>query len=143
MIIKIDFSLSPRRYQTVEQTIFRLVLGGLVETQTIATLLCIYSDDVIANAVKKLVNYQILAANLEMRTLSLSAPLLALTEACLEHTHTVDIPDIILQNAEEGKIYVTDDTVKQQILEVLLPDVRVGFLVRSLDFVLYSQGGAE
>lgn len=143
MIIKIDFSLSPRRYQTVEQTIFRLVLGGLVETQTIATLLCIYSDDVIANAVKKLVNYQILAANLEMRTLSLSAPLLALTEACLEHTHTVDIPDVILQNAEEGKIYVTDDTVKQQILEVLLPDVRVGFLVRSLDFVLYSQGGAE
>lgn len=143
MIIKIDFSLSPRRYQTVEQTIFRLVLGGLVETQTIATLLCIYSDDVIANAVKKLVNYQILAANLEMRTLSLSAPLLALTEACLEHTHTVDIPDVILQNAEEGKIYVTDDTIKQQILEVLLPDVRVGFLVRSLDFVLYSQGGAE
>ena len=59
MTVRIDFSLSGR-FSVVEQTIFQLVLCGVKDVNTITILLCVYSDDVLANAIKKLVNYQIL-----------------------------------------------------------------------------------
>ena len=55
MTVQIDFALN-RRFGVVEQTIFRLVLNGLTNIQQISNLLWIFSDEVIANAIRKLVN---------------------------------------------------------------------------------------
>ena len=77
MTVQIDFALN-RRFGVVEQTIFRLVLNGLTNAQQIGDLLWIFSDEVIANAIRKLVNRQVICADLDARTLSLSEAVLAM-----------------------------------------------------------------
>lgn len=139
MTARIDFLLSGR-FSVVEQTIFRLVLGGVKDVNTIATLLCVYSDDVLANAIKKLVNYQILRASLKSRTLSISESVLAVIEKCLEQTlYLEDSADTQLK-AYDNKLYITDEDTKQQILNSLLPGINIGFLIKSIDFVIYVRG---
>jgi len=139
MTARIDFLLSGR-FSVVEQTIFRLVLGGVKDVKTIAILLCVYSDDVLANAIKKLVNYQILRASLKSRTLSISESVLAVIEKCLEQTlYLEDSADTQLK-AYDNKLYITDEDTKQQILNSLLPGINIGFLIKSIDFVIYVRG---
>ena len=82
MTVQIDFALN-RRFGVVEQTIFRLVLNGLTNIQQISNLLWIFSDEVIANAIRKLVNQQVFCADLDARTLSLSEAVLSNIDTCL------------------------------------------------------------
>lgn len=139
MNFRIDFSLSSR-YGVVEQTIFRLVLARVCEVQTIRNLLPIYSDEVLANAIKNLVNYQILSANLEIRTLDLSEPVLAVMESCLNYSDTIVLPESLLDRNDLNGVYISDKKTKQQILKTILPGMKMGFLVNSLDFVLHQRG---
>ncbi len=61
MKVKIDFQLN-RRFGVVERIIFRLVLNGFSNAREIELALPIFSDAVIANAIRHLVNEQIIAA---------------------------------------------------------------------------------
>ena len=139
MAIKVDFSLSGR-FSVVEQTIFRLVFSGVKDVKTITVLLSVYSNDVIANAIKKLVNYQILRANLEARTLAISDSVLALIEGCLEKSQNLELPKASKLTVNDGGTTITDDETKRQILNAILPGVNTGFLVKSLDFVVCERG---
>lgn len=139
MNVRLDFGLSGR-FNIVEQTIFRLVLGGVKDVRTIKSLIPVCSDVVIANAIKRLVNYQILRANLETRILSISEPLLAMIEECLEQSQYLELPkgtEIIMR---DGRAFITDETTKRQILNALLPGVNVGFLTKSIDFAICTRG---
>ena len=140
MKARIDFSLS-NRFGAVEQCVFRLVLAGVCDVQTIRILMSLYSDEVLANAIKKLVNYQMLCANVEARTIGLSDPILALMESCLQYSGTLILPDGLADDSE--KIYISDVETKQQILKALLPGIKTGFLVKSMDFVLYHRGDQD
>ena len=136
MTVRIDFSLSGR-FSVVERTIFRLVLDGVKDVKTITMLLCVYSDEVIANAIKKLVNYQILRANLETRTIDFSGSIRVIIEGCIEQSGKLEInvdDDSIFYN---GTSWIVDEDIKRQILKSLLPGINTEFLVKSLDFVLY------
>ena len=139
MTVRIDISLSGR-FSVVEQTIFQLVLCGVKDVNTITILLCVYSDDVLANAIKKLVNYQILRVSLESRTLSISEPVLAVIEKCLEQTLYLEDSAETQLKAYDNKLYITDEDTKQQILNALLPGINIGFLTKSIDFVVYERG---
>lgn len=142
MKISIDFSLSGR-FDVVEQTIFRLVIGGVKDVRTIAALLSIYSDDVIANAIRKLVNFQILTANVEARTLCVSEPLLAIMEKCMQQSTSLEISLDSDELVKKGEIFITDEAYKRQILNAILPEIDTGFLSKSLDFVIYTRGGQD
>ena len=142
MTARIDFSLS-RRFSIVERIIFRLVLGGVREVRTITALLSLFSDSVVANAIKKLVNFQILNADLEAQTLSISESLTAIIEQCLEQSEALELPAGETLMKEDGEIYITDDDTKRKILHALLPDVNVGFLAGSLDFVVCDRGESD
>ena len=85
MKIKIDFQLN-RSFGVVERIIFRLVLNGFTDVKEIVEALPIFSDVVIANAIKHLVNRQLLSANITAGELFLSDPLLAIIGVCLENT---------------------------------------------------------
>lgn len=139
MTARIDFSLSGR-FSVVEKTIFRLVLSSVRDVRTITTLLPVYSDEVIANAIRKLVNYQILRANLETRTLSISEPLLAVIERCLEHSDKIELSEETVSAIKDNPAFITDENTKRQILSALLPGVNTGFLVKSVDFVICERG---
>lgn len=139
MNVKIDFTLSAR-FSIVEKTIFRLVIGGVRDIKTITSLLCVYSDDVIANAIKKLVNYQILRANFEARLLFISEPLLAMIESCMTQSQDLELPEGMEMSPLENIAYITDENTKRQILSALLPGVNIGFLVKSVDFVINERG---
>ena len=139
MVLKIDFSLSGR-FGVVEQTIFRLVLSGVKDVRTITVLLSVYSNEVIANAIKKLVNYQILRANLETRTLAISKSVLAVIEGCLEKSQHLELPEESKLTINDGGTIITDYEIKRQILKAILPGVNTGFLVKSLDFVVCERG---
>ena len=142
MTARIDFSLS-RRFSIVERIIFRLVLGGVREVRTITALLSLFSDSVVANAIKKLVNFQILNADLEAQTLSISESLTAIMEQCLEQSEALELPAGETLMKEDGEIYITDEDTKRKILRALLPDVNVGFLAGALDFVVCDRGESD
>ena len=139
MNVRIDFSLTGR-FNVVEHTIFRLVLSGVKDVRTIKVLLPVYSDEVIANAIKRLVNFQILKANLETRILSISDPVLAVIEECLEQSQHLELPEETEYVVKDGRAFITDEIIKRQILNALLPGVNVGFLAKSIDFIVCERG---
>lgn len=139
MTAQIDFALS-RRFGVVEQTIFRLVLNGLTNVQQMNNLLWIFSDEVIANAIRKLVNQQVLCADLDARTLSLSEAVLSIIDTCLNNSYDIKIPDTLVNKATDGNLLITDTKAKEAILAQLLPGIKIGFLANSLDFNIYERG---
>ena len=146
MSVRIDFTLS-NRFSAVEQAIFRLVIDGVRDVNTITALLSVYSDEVIANAIKMLVNYQILRANIESRTLALSDTILALIDQCLEQSNTLTIEDFefigSLSTADNRFEEKEKYQIKHQLLSTLLPGVNIGFLVKSLEFTIYQRGDQD
>lgn len=139
MKAQIDFSLSGR-FNIVEHTIFRLVLGGVKDVRIIKALLPIYSDEVLANAIKRLVNFQILRANLKTRILSVSESILAIIEKCLELSQYLELPEETKFVDKDGRMIITDEITKRRILNTLLPGVNIGFLLKSIDFAVCERG---
>jgi len=133
--MKIGFNLN-RRFGALEQAIFKLVLAGLKDTRQISALLWIFSDEVIANAMLKLVNEQVLSANIEEFKLELSQYIIILAEACENQTFHFTLPEL-----PEGKLIITDDyKIKETIIKQLVSEFNMGFLVRLLDFEVYESG---
>ena len=139
MTVQIDFTLS-RRFGVVEQTIFRLVLNGITNAKYISSLLWVFSDMVIANALRRLVNSQIIKVELESLNLSLSDAVAAIIETCLTNTYELDIPDSLADMMIEGYLLITDGDTKEAILAQLLPEIKLAFLAKVLDFSIYERG---
>ena len=101
----------------------------------------------IANAIKKLVNYQILRANMESRTLALSETMLALMSQCIEQSHTLTLSEDFEFSNSLSTLDIFEENVKYQVkhqlLSILLPGVNIGFLVKSLEFTIYQRGDQD
>ena len=139
MKVRIDFSLN-WRFGVVEQTIFRLILNGLTSARQISNLLWIFSDEVIANAIRKLVNQQIVSAVVDSRTLSLSDAVFAVIETCLNNSYDIIMPETLANTMSDGILFITDDIkTKEAIIAQLLPGIKLGFLANSLDFSICEQ----
>jgi len=139
MKVKFDFTLS-QRFGVVERTVFELVLRGLTSAKQISSIMWVFSDEVIASAFQKLVNLQILCADLEAQTLALSEPVQALIEKCLENSYDLEIPDNLINLMLDDRLIIDDPKTKAVIIAQLLPGVKLGFLINSLDFCI-SVGG--
>ncbi len=148
MRIRIDFQLN-RQFGVVERMVFRLVLNGFTDSKEIATALPLFSDSVIANGIKHLVNHQVLAADIEAGKLYLPEPLVAIIDMCLENTYELDVP-VKLEGCIKGDglmiSSITDEeshSLKQAILFELLPGIKLDMYVDSLDFVLCEERGDQ
>lgn len=139
MKVKFDFTLS-QRFGVVERTVFELVLRGLTSAKQITSIMWVFSDEVIASAFQKLVNLQILCADLEAQTLTLSEPVQALIEKCLENSYDLDMPDNLNNLMPDDRLIIDDPKTKAVIIAQLLLGVKLGFLINSLDFCI-SVGG--
>lgn len=133
MKVRIDFSLN-WRFGVVEQTIFRLILNGLTSARQISNLLWIFSDEVIANAIRRLVNQQIVCAVVDSRTLSLSDAVFAVIETCLNNSYDIIMPETLANTMSDGILLITDIKTKEAIISQLLPGIKLDFLAKSLDF---------
>ena len=133
MKVRIDFSLS-HRFGVVEQIIFRLILNGLTSVKQIRNLLWIFSDEVIANSIRRLVNQQIVCADVVSRTLSFSDSVFALIEKCLSNSYDIIIPEPLANMMSDGILFITDIKMKEAIIAQLLPGIKLDFLANSLDF---------
>ena len=144
MIIKIDFVLNDN-VDIVGQTIFHLVINGICNSLVISDLLRIYSDDVIANAIRKLVNGQIISADINKHELQPSSPVVALIEKCLDQVYDIDIPPALQEYHDESKMILGEmndnedykkqhQQIKQEIIRELLPDIDMRFLLNYIDF---------
>lgn len=150
MRVKIDFRLN-RQFGVVERLLFRLVLNGFDDTREIAVALPVFSDSVIANGIKNLVNRQILSARVEAGRLSLSEAIVAIIEMCLEKDCQLDVPNELEDEFENGGIiissYIQEEarSLKKAILDELLPGVRLDMYTDSLDFIIYKneRGGQD
>ena len=138
MKIKIDFKLN-RRFGVVERLIFRLVLNGFTNAREIRLSLPIFSDAVIANAIRSLVNEQILSADVESGSLSLSDAMVAIIAMCNESNSEMNIPTAFIELAEQSGILIDDNRIpetimlKDAIVRELLPNIK-------LDTFRYSLG---
>lgn len=139
MRVKFDFALN-RRFGVVEKTIFRLILNGLSNAQQISNLLWIFSDEVIANAVRKLVNQQIVCADLDSHMLVISEPVLAIIDTCINNSYDIDMPENLINSMSDGCLLTTDPKTKEAIITQLLPGIKLGFLASSLDFSICERG---
>ena len=144
MTVQIDFALS-RRFGVVEQTIFRLVLNGITNAQHISSLLWVFSDVVIANALRKLVNEQVIIANVESRILSLSDAVVALIEICTNKSFELEIPDrgLLVADNSDYNIQKLAFEAKVAILEKMLPHIKQSFLLslaKCFDFRICAGG---
>lgn len=150
MNVRVDFQLN-YHFSVVERIIFRLVLNGFSNAQEINAALPIFSDIVIANGIKNLVNRQMLNADVNVGTLSISDSISALLDAGLKKSVQINIPDNLKEDFEKGGIYISrsrDKNVNQNIYQLerailgeLLPEVNIDVLMQSLDFVLSEDKG--
>lgn len=148
MRVKIDFQLN-HRFGVVERIVFRLVLNGFSNTREIALSLPIFSDAVIANAVRHLVNEQIISADVETGTLSLSEAVVAIIAMCQKQSLEIDIPAALENEIMQKGIEVFDNSIpeavglKNAIMRELLPNVRLDLYCNSLDFIISPQRGCS
>jgi hypothetical protein len=142
MKVKIDFIIG-RRFGVVEQTIFRLVLNGLTNTRQISNLLWIFSDEVIANALRRLVNQQILKADAGSQTLSISDAVTAIIETCLTNSYVLNMPESLADVMLDKCLLITDIDTKEAVLAQLLPNIKLGFSAKALDFIISERGETD
>lgn len=141
MKVKFDFQLN-HSFGVVERIIFELVLNGFTDAYEIREALPIFSDVVLANGIKHLINRQVLSANVDKRRLSLTDPIRAIISSCIENTYDLDIDDnlksLMINQAVSmdlaGKQQANE--LKSSILRTLVPDVNLYMYRDSLDFIL-------
>ena len=141
MQVKFDFILN-RQYSSVEKTIFRLVLNGITNALEIRKLLWILSDEVIAEAVRKLVNRQILKVDLSAGIIRLSDPIDAIIQKCSSEVYELEISEVLAPD-DNTVIHIQGKSTQQlniAILEALLPNVNLEFLNNSIDFYISKVG---
>ena len=149
MRVKIDFALN-HNLGAVSQAVFRLVLCGVYDVKTIADLLRIYSNEVLATAIRKLVNIQMLTADLNGGILRLSDPTMALIKRCHDTEFDIDLPDNIIRYMDGNRIVLHDDSgdqamrenyhsIKSGIISILLPGAKVGFLANFIDIIITKE----
>ncbi len=148
MRIKMDFQLN-RQFGVVERTIFRLVLNGFTDVKEIGSALPVFSDTVIANGIKQLVNRQIIVASLETGKLHLAEPLVAIINMCIEKTCEVELQPELEEAVKNGGLLVSgvaeeaSRSLVQAVLSELLPGVKLDLYVDSIDFVLCEERGGQ
>lgn len=135
MAISVDFKLN-RRFGAVEKLIFRLVLNGLSEVDCICDILWIFSSEVCSNAIRRLVNCQILSADLDKRQLSLSAPIFAVIQSCGRATFEIELLDVFRVQMNGDSLLIDDTKLKESILHQLVPHAKLDFLGKMLDFYI-------
>ena len=146
MKVRIDFQLN-RRFGVVERLVFRLVLNGFNNAREIRLSLPIFSDAVIANAVRHLVTEQIISADVETGTLSLSEALVAIIAMCQKQTFEIDCPLSLEEAMLEKGIEIFDNRIpeavalKDAIIQELLPKIKLDSYRYSLDFTILRRGG--
>lgn len=146
MKVRIDFQLN-RRFGVVERLVFRLVLNGFNNAREIRLSLPIFSDAVIANAVRHLVTEQIISADVETGTLSLSEGLVAIIAMCQKQTFEIDCPLSLEEAMLEKGIEIFDNRIpeavalKDAIIQELLPKIKLDSYRYSLDFTILRRGG--
>lgn len=141
MDIKIDFKLSDR-FSVVEKTIFRLVLNGFKDAQDLTDAMPLFSDHVIANSIRNLVNAQMISANLDDGILNLSDPIIAIIDVCYNNHFTMTLSTNSEKTIKNGGIIIDRDwseettALKEAILKHILPNVKMDIYSRSLDFII-------
>ncbi len=148
MNYRVDFSIS-NGFHIVEQAVFRLACNGVVDVDLIKALLNIFSEQVIAIAIRNLVNAQILQADLEKRYLVIPDTLKDLMDACGKRTIKLSIPPEIAEDATGGSLFLPCNLaeeskevkearidVKRAILSELLPGINVADYSKVLDLYL-------
>lgn len=146
MKVKVDFQLN-RQFGVMERVIFRLVLNGFCSAREIELALPIFSDAVIANAVRHLVNEQIISADVETGTFSLSEAMVAVIAMCQQRSFELEIPASLETEMQEKGIEVFDNSMpeaielKDALIQELLPNVKLDFYRYSLDFIILPEGG--
>ena len=152
MNYRVDFSIS-NSFHIVEQAVFRLACNGVLDIDLIKALLNIFSEQVIAIAIRNLVNAQILQADLENRYLMIPDTLKDLMDACGKGTITRSIPSGMPEYTTGGSLFlpcnIADESrevkearinVKRAILGELLPGVNVADYSKVLDLYLTEVG---
>lgn len=146
MNVKFDFKLNAHKYGIVEQIIFKIVLCGIdandfhrSSVKQISDSLWIFSDSVKAIAIQKLVNTQILRADLLSKELCLSDGIMALIKACNTRSYTIDMPKVILSQMSEGTFLIENRQLARSILHTLLPKIDIDLWASSLSFVITKE----
>ena len=148
MKVKIDFRLG-HQFGAVEGIIFQLVIHGFHDIAEIMDALPLFSDSVIANAIRHLVNKQILSVDLDSSTISLSEAMIAIIGSCLSRSFDLNLPQPMAGTIESGSIVITEpkdktkyktyEQLKRCILQELLPNVKLDMFINSLDYILHVQ----
>lgn len=142
MQVKFDFLLS-KKFSAIEKTIFRLVLNGIVNISELRRLLWVLSDEIIAGAIRNLVNQQILSVDLSLGVIRLSEPVAALAQKCYSNEYSVQFPEFLTPT--DDSVICIDGMgvrdIKIAILNTLLPDIDLNFLISSIDFFIRKGGG--
>ena len=134
MEVKFDFSLNHRFHGVVEHAVFRLVLRGIDSAQAISELLWVFSEEVKATAIQRLVNNQLLRADLITNRLSLSDGVLAVIEACHHCSYSLELPDILVSRLTNEELWIEDRQMISIILRCILPGISIDYLAKSLFF---------
>ena len=116
--------------------LWKIELRGIDSAQAISELLWIFSDYVKATAIQKLVNHQVLRAELRSNRLFLSDGIISIIEACRDCTYAVELPEILLPEMTDGELLVENRQVIMSILNHMLPGVSIDFLSSELSFRL-------
>ncbi len=148
MNYRVDFSIS-NRFRVVEQAVFRLACNGVLDIVLIKALLNIFSEQVIAIAIRNLVNAQLLQADLENGYLIIPDTLKDLMDACGKNTIEFTIPQEMAESATGESLFLPCDLadeskevkearsdVKHAILSELLPGINVADYSKVLNLYL-------
>ncbi|MHC1731941.1 MAG: hypothetical protein AB9888_07950 [Bacteroidales bacterium] len=137
MKVKFDILLN-FKFEALEQAIFYTVLLGYRDVSIIKQYLNIFDDDVIAVAIRNLVNKQLLTANFAELSLGISEPMKLLISKCSNNSFEIDLPEIIdIQIRTQGysdQIY--DKKIVYSILANLSEDADLTYYSNYLGVVV-------
>ena len=88
----------------------------------------------------KLVNCQLLVADVERRQLRVSPAVTALAEACRISSFDVVLPEVLLAQMQDGVLLIDNLRIKEAVLQELVPQVRLDFLAKMLEFWIREGG---
>lgn len=141
MRIKFDFQLS-HHFGVVDRILFNLVLNGFTDVQEIREAIPIFSDVVLANGMKHLVNKQILNIGIDNNRLSISEPIRAIICSCIENTFDIEVEENIKELITVEGVSLdsvgghVSEEMKNSILNTLVPNVNLHLYRNSIDIIL-------
>jgi hypothetical protein len=147
MKIKIRAGINMKKFNAIEQTIFAVVMDGCASIKEIDKMFYVFDKKIVAKAICRLVNSQLVIPNLPQRTLQIAPAVYAVFSQCEKNEFELKKTPAIVQafSSSEGTVLFKsreeNKALTNYLLELLFPKINISYYADYLIFTLHDIKG--